>query len=236
MHIKKQIIMAALAGILLTSCMGQATQVAGEPTVDVNAVMTAGIGTFIAALTQTQAARATLATQTPSATPSSTASPVALNSITPPSPTSTQAFLLPAPTLFIAPTVTGTQYTATANPSTLGVGCNNLRLIDEVMDPSGPVLQPGQNFIKTWKVENNGTCGWAYLYHLVFVGGDEMEGEPSGPNNPIPPGKWTQLHLSGIAPSRPGSYTGYWRLADQSGTVFGATLTVSITVPKPSYP
>ena len=236
MQIKKQSILALLAGVLLTSCVGQATPAAEEPTVDVNAVMTAGIGTFIAALTQTQAARATLATQTPSPSPSPTASPVALNSITPPSPTATQAFVLPAPTLFIAPTVTGTQYTPTTNPSSVGVGCNNLRLIDEVMDPSGPTLQPGQTFVKSWKVENNGTCTWAYLYHLVFVGGDQMDGEPSGPNNPIPPAKWTQLHVSGIAPSRPGSYTGYWRLADQAGTVFGATLSVSITVPNPSYP
>jgi hypothetical protein len=228
MQIKRQTIMALLAGALLVSCAGQAT---GEPTVDVNAIMTSGIGTFGAALTQTQAARDTSTpTQTPS--PTWTVSPIALNSVTP--ATSTPAFILPAPTLFIAPTVTGTQYTPTANPSSLGVGCNNLRLIDEEMDPSGPVVEPGETFIKSWKVENNGTCTWAYLYRLVFISGDAMEGEPSRTGNPIEPGKWTRLTVTGKTPSKPGTYVGYWRMADKSGTPFGATLSVSIIVANPT--
>jgi len=110
MQVKKRIIMALIAGVLLASCAGQAT---GEPTVDVDAVMTAGVGTFVAALTQTQAAQP--ATATPTASPTWTASPISLNSPTPPA-TSTQAFVLPLPTIFIAPTVTGTQNTPTVNP------------------------------------------------------------------------------------------------------------------------
>jgi hypothetical protein len=239
MQIKKQLITAVLAGVLLASCTGQASQATDEPTVDVNAVMTAGIGTFAAALTQTQAARATLATQTPS--PTWTVSPVALNSITPPS-TSTQAFVLPLSTaVFVVPTVTGTQYTPTTNPSTLGSGCNNLALIRDETIPAGTVMQPGETFTKVWKVENNGTCDWVYLYRLVFLGGDRMEGDPSGLGKVISPGKWTQLSLALTAPSRPGTYTGNWRLGNQSGSVFGSTLTVSIVVPNPtavptSYP
>lgn len=232
MQIKRQIIMALVAGAVLASCTGQATAT-GEPTLDVNAVMTSGIGTFAAALTQTQAARATsTATPTPSAT--WTVSPIALNSLTPSTPTSTQAFILPAPTLFIAPTVTGTQYTPTANPSGLAVGCNNLRLIDEEMDPSGPVVEPGETFIKTWKVENNGTCTWAYLYRLAFISGDSMDGEPSRSGNPIEPGKWTRLTVTGKTPSKPGTYVGYWRMTNQSGTPFGATLSVTIIVANPT--
>ena len=241
MQIKRKIIMALLAGVLLVSCSGQAT---GEPTLDMNALMTEGVGTFVAALTQTQAARPT-ATATVTPSPMPTNSPVNLGSLTPLT-TATQSFVLPASTvIFIAPAVTGTQYTPTADPSSLAVGCNNLRLIDQEMDPSGPVLLPGQTFIKSWQVENNGTCTWAFLYRLVFISGDAMEGQPSRSGNQIEPGRWTRLTVTGVAPSRPGNYAGHWRFANQAGTPFGATLTVTFTVanptntpvpPTPSYP
>lgn len=228
MQIKKQMIMAILAGVLLASCSGQATE---EPTVDVNAVMTAGAGTFVVALTQTQAAVETRATQTPS--PTSTVSPVALNSVTP-SSTSTSSVVFPLPTIFVAPTVAGTLYTATVDPSSLGAGCNNLRLISDETIPAGTEMVPGETFTKTWKVENNGTCNWVYLYRLVFVSGDRMGGVPSGLGKVITPGKWTQLSIGLKAPSKAGTYTGNWRLGNQSGSAFGATLTVSIKVA--SYP
>jgi hypothetical protein len=230
MQIKRKIVTILLAGALLASCSGQAT---GEPTLDVNALMTAGVGTFVAGLTQTQAAKPTAtSTQTPS--PTITVSPVNLNALTPLA-TSTQSFVLPASTVFFsAPTVTGTQYTPTANPSGPAVGCNNLRLIDQEMNPSGPVLLPGQTFVKSWQVENNGTCTWAYLYRLVFISGEAMDGVPSRSGNQIEPGRWTRLTLTGIAPSRPGNYAGHWRFANQAGTPFGATLSVTFTVANPT--
>ena len=229
MQIKKQFISAMLAMGLLVSCSGQAT---GEPTVDINAVMTSGVETFVAGLTQTQAAVATLATQTPS--PTLTVSPVSLNSVTPPS-TSTQSILVPVlPTTIIFPTLTGTQYTSTVSPSSLGSGCNNLGFIGDVTVSSGTVMTPGQEFTKTWKVENNGTCDWALLYRMVFVGGERMGGEGPALGKVIPPGKWTQISIGFIAPDKPGKYTGSWRLGTQAGSVFGATLTVSIVVAHPT--
>jgi hypothetical protein len=229
MQIKRKMFVALLAGILLVSCSGQAT---GEPTLDVNALMTEGVGTFVAALTQTQAAKPATPTATFTASPMPTTSPVSLGSLTP-LVTSTQSFVLPASTIiFVAPT--GTQYTPTADPSSLAVGCNNLRLISQAMDPSGPVLLPGQTFIKSWQVENNGTCTWAFLYGLVFISGDRMDGEPSRSGNQIEPGRWTRLTVTGKAPTRPGTYAGYWRFANQAGTPFGATLSVTFTVANPT--
>ena len=234
MQFKKQIIMALIAGVLLVSCTGQAT---GVPTVDVNAVMTAGIGTFSAALTQTQAAQATLATQTSSPTATLTFTPVSLNSVTP-QPTLTQAFIVPQ--VFNTATPTGTQYTSTVNPSTQGSGCNNLLLIEDASIPAGTVMTPGQEFTKSWQVANTGTCDWVYRYRLVFVSGDRMGGEAAGLGKVIAPGKWTTLSVGLKAPSKPGKYTGNWRFGNQSGSVFGSTLTVSIEVVNPtntpSYP
>jgi hypothetical protein len=229
MQIKKQIMKMLLTGVLLASCSGQAT---GEPTVDVNAVAASIAGTFVAGLTQTQAELPTSsATPTVSATP--TMPLVDLSSLTPLA-TATQIFALPLSTIFLSPTATGTQYTPTVDPASLASGCNNLLLIGDVTIPAGTEMEPGQTFTKTWKVANTGTCDWVYLYRLVFLSGDRMGGEASGLGKVIEPGKWTQLSVGLQAPSHPGTYTGYWRFGNQSGSVFGSTLTVSIVVPSPT--
>lgn len=222
--------MILLVGILLAACTGQAT---GAPTVDVAAVMTSGVETFVAGLTQTQAALPT-ATETPS--PTITNSPIPSDTLVA-LPTWTPVPLYLYPT--IIPSATGTQYTPTVDPSSLAAGCNNLRLIADVTVPSGTIMQPKEKFTKTWKVENNGTCDWVYLYRLVYAGGERMKNDdPPTLGKVIPPGKWTQLSVNLNAPDTPGTYTGSWRLGDQVGTPFGATLTVSIVVANSgrSYP
>jgi len=231
MFIKKRFVTLVLfVCVVLTSCGGRATEV---PTLDANVIMTDAVNTFIANINQTQTAQALLATATASST--ITSSPVSLVTATPP-PTWTQApiFNPVLPTIFKSPTATGTQYTPTANPALLASGCNNLRLILDVNVPAGSVVRPGESFTKTWKVENSGTCDWVYLYRLVFVSGDRMDGEPSGLGKVIVPGKWTQLSVSLTAPKKAGTYIGYWRFGTQTGSPFGSTLTVSIVVGSPT--
>jgi hypothetical protein len=223
-----------LIGIFLTSCGGQ---VPTSPTPDVNAILTAAIGTAAASIFQTQTAIVPPATETftptavPTNTPLTLSTPTAL-------PVATQPIIfntfVPSFTPVVAPIIspTGTQKTPTVNPSTLGVGCNNLRLISDETIPAGTVLKPREPFTKTWKVENNGTCDWVYLYHFVFVSGESMGGGPDRLGKVIPPGKWTQISLGLEAPKNEGTYTGTWRFADQDGNPFGSTLTVSIVVRK----
>jgi len=233
MSIKKYIgALFLIACAVLSSCAGQATE---APTLDANAIMTDAVNTFVASMNQTQTAQALLVTPTMTASPTVTSSPISLVTATPP-PTWTQAAIINPilPTVFKSPTVMGTQYTPTVNPAVSAVGCNNLGLINDVTIPSGSVIKPGESFTKTWKVENNGTCNWVFLYHLVFVGGDRMEGDPGGLGKVIVPGKWTQLSVGLVAPSKPGTYTGTWRMATQQGTPFGANLTISIVVANPT--
>jgi hypothetical protein len=104
-------------------------------------------------------------------------------------------------------------------------------LIESFTNPAGP-FTPGQEFTQSWQVENNGTCDWVYLYHLVFVSGDQMKGSPGRLSKVIPPGKWTTLSVDLDAPNKDGTHTGTWRFSDAGGTPFGATLPVSITVKK----
>ena len=224
MYNARQILILLLTtGVLLSACAPQAT---GQPTPDMNAILTAGVGTFAASIFQTQTAMAPSVTLTPTVTPTATATPLGLLS---PTASATQ-FILIAPLATLNVTLTGTQYTPTANPNTLAFGCNNLLLLADETIPSGTVFKPEEGFTKTWKVANTGTCDWVYLYHLVFVSGDSLGGEPGTLGKVIPPGKWTQLSINMQSPRAPGTYTGYWRFADQSGNMFGSTLGVTIEV------
>src|SRR5689334_19902421 len=227
MLIKKHIaIFILFVSIVLTSCAGQATEV---PTMDVDAINTAAVNTFVASINQTQTAQALLATQT--ASPTTTSSPTVTVTIAPP-PTGTPAPVLLLPTIYKSPTATGTQ--PTADPALLAAGCNNLQLIYDANIPAGSVFRPGEAFTKTWKVANIGTCNWVYNYRLAFSSGDQMGGSPTNIGKLIVPGKWTELLINLTAPKTAGTYTGYWHLASQTGTPFGATLTVSIVVGTPT--
>lgn len=213
-----------LVGILLTSCGGQVA--AGEPTADINLTIAAGAGTMVAAVFQTQTAIAPSATNTPLPTvtplPSSTMTPLTLpTGVTAP----TQAVIVVA----ASPTPTGTYYTATPLSSSLASGCKNLRLISSYTQPEGP-FAPDQEFTQYWQVENNGSCEWLYVYQVVNVSGERMGGSPGRLGKKIEPGKWTTLSVNLDAPIDNGTYNATWRLTDGGGTMFGASLPVSIKV------
>jgi hypothetical protein len=223
---RPSLILSLLFTILLTSCGGQAA--AGEPTQDINATIAVAAQTFAASLFQTQTALAPTITNTapPTVTPLPTSSPLALPS---PIASGTQAIFS-----YASPTITGTFYTTTPNPSTLGYGCNNLALVRDVTVESGTIMNPGTEFTKTWQVANTGTCDWLYLYELVFASGDRMGGNSRRLSTRVPPQEWRQLSVDLDAPNEPGTYTGYWRLSDGAGHMFGASLKVSIVVKSPT--
>jgi hypothetical protein len=227
--VPRSLIALLLIGMLLASCGGQPA--AGEPTPDVNATVAAGAETMVVSIFQTQTALAPSATNTPLPTLTSLPTTTAL-ALSTPTTFATQPFLSNAT---VIPAITGTFYTLTPSSSSLAVGCNNLRLISSYTVPEGP-FAPGQEFTQHWQVENNGTCDWVYLHHLVFVSGNRMGGSPGRLSKVIPPYKWTTLSVDLDAPNSNGTHTASWRFSDQGGTPFGATLPVSITVKKPSYP
>jgi hypothetical protein len=216
-----------LIGILLTAvltaCGGQPA--AAEATPDMNLTVAAGAQTMVAAVFQTQTAMAPLPTDTPLPTPTSLPT-LASTPLTLPTIAATQAILFAA-----TPTPTGTFYTSTPLASSLAAGCLNLRLIKSWTEPSGQ-LKPGTEFTQFWQVENNGTCEWLFVFQLVHVSGDKMGGSSVRFSNKIYPGKWTTLSVGLKAPNDNGKYTAAWRFSDGGGTMFGASLPVSIEVKK----
>lgn len=228
---RKTLFTMLLTATLLASCAGQSV---ASPTPDINAILTESVGTFAAYFFQTQTAMVTPATSTPLNTPTPIASSTPLSL---PSPI-TSSTPIPFFTSIVYPSVTatGTQYTPTANPSSLAYGCNNLRLIRDVTYPSGTEVNPNERFTKTWQVENSGTCDWLSGYRLIPVSGTNLAEDPVRLNNaPVPPGEWRQLSVNMTAPDEPGTYTQYWKLSDGTGNTFGALLGVTITVEE-DYP
>lgn len=212
--------------LLLSSCAGNAQ------TEDPNTLMTSAVGTMVAGFFETQTAMVTPSTLAPTATetkfptPTQFATSTSLNS-----PTAT--FLLYSPTKG-TPTVTGTLPTATVNAAALANGCYNLAFVRDVNYPSGTVVNPGQSFTKTWKVENNGSCNWLFVYKLAFVSGTDFDPNTGQLGRIVTPGNWAELSVNLDAPTKPGTYSAYWRFSNGGTTLFGATLGVTIKVSAPT--
>ncbi len=209
---------------LLSACAGNAQ------TEDSNALMTSAVGTMVAGFFETQTAMVTPPTVAPTATETKFPTPTQFISqglLSSPTPT----FLFYTATLGtpLSPTVTGTLPTATVNSSALAYGCSNLAFVRDVNYPNGTVVKPGQEFTKTWKVENNGTCDWLFAYRLVFLSGTNVDPVFRTLGRLVVPGSWAEVSAVISAPAQPGTYSSYFRFSDGSHP-FGATLGVTFKV------
>src|SRR5512140_215123 len=122
---RRSFLLLLLIGLLIASCGPSG---AGQGTPDINGTIAANAQTMVAALFQTQTALAPAATNT--ALPTATAFPSSTALTTLLSPT-----VFVAQPVYIAPTATPTGPTSTPLASSLGVGCNNLRVINSWTDP-----------------------------------------------------------------------------------------------------
>lgn len=225
-----------LVSVFAAACGAGADEPAGE---DVDTLMTAAVGTMVSSFFETQTAMVTPATATPAPTmtllPTSTPYPSST-----PLPLASPTFIFYTATLSLAtpgtPTVTGTLLTATVNTSALAYGCNNLAFIRDVNIPAGTVIGKNEDFTKTWKVQNTGTCNWMYQYRLVLLSGDSQGASGDHIGKQVTVWDWAEVSIHMTAPNHPGTYTSYWRMADGDGNMFGATLTLSFVIPEDPTP
>ena len=169
---------------------------------------------LIAAQTAAAAATETAAlihpTLRPTLTPFPTQTPVSTPTITP-----TFIFLLSTPTDTVTPTLTI---------------CDDAIYVSDVTIKDGTVESPGQSFVKTWALQNTGSCTWNTGYTLNFVGGTQMGGTNTNIDGSVVPGELMQISVTLTAPTTAGKYTGKWRLNNDSGEFFGETVAVVINV------
>ena len=147
------------------------------------------------------------------------------------------AFAQPTATFTPQPTATNTLAPVTFSP--LGTNtspapantCDVSVFVSETV-PDGTVMAPGQVFVKTWKLQNSGTCAWTATYKAVFTGSGT--GPMGGTNTPVgkavKPGETIEISISFTVPSTGGDYVSWWKLQNDSGAFFGTAFSVAIKV------
>lgn len=142
----------------------------------------------------------------------------------------------PGPTRAVTPgtpgLLTGTPGIGVPNAGTPGAGVQpdgactyKITFVSDVSVPDDTQMTPGQTFVKTWRVKNDGTCTWGptgYALHaLTFTGGDKMGAPDVVPlTQVVNPGDTVDVSVPLTAPATPGTYTGQWMFSvdnDPSG-------------------
>ncbi|QLQ07040.1 MAG: hypothetical protein HZY76_14010 [Anaerolineae bacterium] len=95
----------------------------------------------------------------------------------------------------------------------------DLNLDDKNMT-APPIMQPGQQFTKGWRIRNSGTCDWTTAFRLVYVSGNSPAAQMGGQPVAISRGS-SRRHLrcagqSG-GPLQPGTYQGFWQMTNAQG-------------------
>lgn len=100
--------------------------------------------------------------------------------------------------------------------------CNGAAFVADVTIPDDTYIDPGKSFVKTWRLKNVGTCTWNTGYQLVFVSGEQMDGQPAiGLPRFVGSNTTVDLSVTLTAPTAMGTYRGYWELRSSSGQNFG---------------
>jgi hypothetical protein len=194
-----------LAAMLIAAC-GSPNTPAQEPTSDVAAVRTSAASTVVSQFTLTAAAF----TPTP-ALPTDTSAPQATSTVT------------------VAPLAQVTN----AEGTTVAL-CDSLSIDPVTVDvniPDGTIMSPGQDFVKTWKIKNNGSCPWGAGYKLVYAGyAADMDGQFQPLAEVIQPGQEVEVSVQFQAPSETGEYLSAWQMENPTGVTFPEIIFVKILV------
>mmetsp|Transcript_48150 Transcript_48150/g.35343 ORF Transcript_48150/g.35343 Transcript_48150/m.35343 type:complete len:620 (+) Transcript_48150:69-1928(+) len=109
-----------------------------------------------------------------------------------------------------------------------------LRFIKDVTYPDGSVVQPGDEFVKVWRVRNDGPTAWPEGVILVAAGGDSMLfGESQEKLPALAAGEEGEISLELTAPSKSGLFTAYFRAQTKDKQFFGHRLWSTVMVAEP---
>ena len=101
--------------------------------------------------------------------------------------------------------------------------CDRAAFIEDVTVPDSTMFEPGETFVKTWRLRNSGECTWNAGYAVIFDQGDAMGSPASFPltGGDVQPGEDVEISVNLRAPDEPGEYRGDWKLRNASGLLFG---------------
>ncbi|KAH8099823.1 hypothetical protein BXZ70DRAFT_894348 [Cristinia sonorae] len=104
--------------------------------------------------------------------------------------------------------------------------------------PDGQIFPPGAEFVKSWRMRNDGEFAWPEDTMLSFVAGDKLgEQVVSVKVGAVAPGAEVEVVGPEMkAPDAPGKYVGYWRLYNPQSSYFGHSVWVDINVAEMNRP
>lgn len=202
---KPKLIATALLVVLLVSACGPSATPA-ESTPDVAAVRTSAASTVVSQFTLAAAAF----------TPTLPVAPVESDTAQPEA-TSTEAFTATPPVAQVT----------NAEGTTVAL-CDKYSWDPETVDvniPDNTPMSPGQDFIKTWKIKNIGTCTWGAGYKMVFSyssspNDDALNGVAQPLSAAIAPQQEVEVSVQFTAPDLPGTYFSVWTMQNAKGISF----------------
>ena len=148
-----------------------------------------------------------------------------------PSPTPSPISDSPTPETGPTEIPTATTYQSAASSSVAySNACDSSTYLSDVTIPDGTILAPGETFVKTWLLQNNGTCKWTSDYMITFASGDDMDGSTTTIDQSVSAGGSAEISITLAAPEDLGTYTGYWKMANEDGTEFGVSVWVQVVV------
>lgn len=109
------------------------------------------------------------------------------------------------------------------------------RFAKDVTVPDGTQIAANTPFVKTWRLRNEGAA-WPAGCVLRFLGkkSDKMGSSETVPlpvEGAVAPNAEVDVSVNLVAPSKPGRYTGYWKMTTPEGRKFGQRVWASIVVP-----
>lgn len=112
----------------------------------------------------------------------------------------------------------------TAQPTLTPIPCDKAAPGNpiDVTIPDDTEMNPGQTFVKTWRLVNAGTCTWTDQYAVVWFSGAQI-GDQDVVLLPgsVGPGQSVDISVPMTAPAEPGSYQSNWMLGNDAGVLFG---------------
>jgi uncharacterized protein YkwD len=149
------------------------------------------------------------ATETPTAVPATTAPPTL-----PPTDTPTEA-VVPVTGETPTPSPTATVFVPD-NPANC---VNKAVFVTDVTIPDNSNVAPGESFVKTWRVQNAGTCIWWSGYILTYYSGDTLSAPASVPLPVTQPSQTADISIDLVAPSVAGKYQGNFVIKNPEGLI-----------------
>ncbi len=122
------------------------------------------------------------------------------------------------PTQEVTPSTTPTPL-PTPTKTDIPEPCDQAEFVEHVTIPPNTVLGKNDDFTKTWRVQNTGSCTWTTDYALEFVAGDSMDAPLFVPlGKAVAPDEMVDLTLFFTTPNTEDTYVGYWALVNEQGT------------------